>query len=113
MPVPGAPPRDPDDCLLPACEMTIAALHLDEPPYQAVGAMLRVLARAIDEASDQAVAMRVLGPELRRLLEAVGGTPAARAKMPVKRPERPGPSRLSQLRNEHVNSVAKRKRRGA
>ena len=113
MPVPGAPPRDPDECLLTACEQTIEALHLDDPPYQAMAAMLRVLARTIDEASDQAVAMRVLGPELRRLIEAVGGTPASRAKMPGKPQPRAAPSKLAQLRAEHHNSPAKRKRRGA
>jgi hypothetical protein len=113
MPVPDAPPRDPEDCLLPACEATIAALRLDEPPFQAMAAMLRVLAQAIDEAADQAVAMRVLGPELRRVLEAVGGTPAARAKMPQRAPQRSAPSRIAIIRNEHMNSPAKRRRRGA
>ena len=111
MPVPGAPPRDPDECLLTACEQTIEALHLDDPPYQAFGAMLRVLARAIDEAADQAAAFRLLGPELRRLLEAAGGTPASRARMPQKPPQRSAPSKLAQLRAEHHNSPAKRARR--
>ena len=113
LPVPGAPPRDPEECLLPAAELTIEALHLDDPPYQAIGAMLRVLARTIDEASDQGAAFRLLGPEMRRLLEAAGGTPAARARMPQKPAQRPVPSKLAQLRNEHMNSPAKRKRRGA
>ena len=111
-PVPGGSPRDADECLLPAVEATIAALGLGEP-YQGIAQLARVLASAIDEAGDEAAALRVLGPQLRQALEQLGGTPSARARMPARPPQRPGPSRLSAIRNAHMNSPAKRKRMGA
>ena len=111
-PVQDAPPRDPGELLLPAAEATISALQLGEP-YQAACAVLRTLARAIDEASDQATAFRVLGPQLLRALEAIGGTPASRAKMPAKAPQRSAPSKIAQIRAAHAQSPAKRKRAGA
>lgn len=110
-PVPDALPRDPDELLLPAVDVTIAALGLGEP-YQAIAQLARVLAAAIDEARDQSAALRVLGPSLFKTLEALGGSPASRARMPA-RPQRPAPSRLAQLRAEHAASPAKRKRAGA
>jgi hypothetical protein len=108
-PVPDAPPRDPDELLLPAVEVTIGALKLGEP-FQAAAQLARSLARTIDEAADPAAALRVLGPQLLKALESIGGSPAARAKMPA--PPRP-PSKVAQLRAAHWNSPAKRARRGA
>jgi hypothetical protein len=110
-PVPDAPPRDPDELLLPAAEATIAALGLGERDA-AAAQVVRLLAAAIDDARDQFAALRYLGPELRKALEAIGGTPAARAKLPQKPPQRSAPSRLAQLRADHQNSPAKRKRAG-
>lgn len=112
LPVPGAPPRDLDELLLPAVDVTLEALELGER-FAGIAQLARVLASAIDEARDQATALRVLGPQLRQVLEALGGTPAARARMPAGKPQRSAPGKLSQIRNDHLNSPAKRKRRGA
>lgn len=111
-PVPGAAPRDPGELLLPAVEQSIEALRLGEP-YQAAAQLARMLASAIDEASDQAVALRVLGPQLAKVLDSIGGTPASRVRLPQKAAQRPAPSRVAMIRNEHMNSPAKRKRAGA
>lgn len=108
LPVPDAVPRDPDELLLPAVDVTLEALKLGEQ-FAGIAQLARVLAHAIDEASDQATALRVLGPPLFKTLEALGGTPASRARMPQK-PQRPAPSKLAKLRAEHMASPAKQKR---
>jgi hypothetical protein len=110
-PVPDAPPRDPDELLLPAVEVTIGALKLPESSG-ATAQLARVLASAIDAAADQATALRVLGPQLLKVIEALGGSPAARARMPARPAQRSAPSKLAQIRAAHMNSPAK-KRRGA
>jgi hypothetical protein len=110
--VPDAAPRDEDELLLPAAEVTIAALGLGERD-QAAAQVVRTLARTIDAAADPAAALRVFGPQLLKVLESLGGTPMARSRLPVKRPERPDrPNAIAQLRQAHMNSPAKRKRLG-
>lgn len=99
LPAPGAAPRDPDELLLPSVEASIGALGLGEAD-RGIAQLARALAAAIDGARDQAAALRVLGPELRKVIEAAGGTPASRARMPQgKAPRRPAPSGLARLRD--------------
>jgi hypothetical protein len=70
------------------------------------------LASAIDAAESPAAALRALGPQLHKVLESLGATPAARARLP-KAARRPGPpSAIAQLRSAHMNHPAKRKRMG-
>ena len=111
-PVPDAVPRAPDELLLPAVEQSIEALQLGERD-QAVAQLARVLAQPIDESANQSVALRVLGPQLQKALEAIGGTPASRARLPKKTAHRSTPNRIAQLRAAHANSPAVRKRHGA
>jgi hypothetical protein len=110
--VPDAPPRDPDELLLPAVEVTIEALKLPESSG-AMAQLARVLAGTIDDARDQAAALRLLAPQLMKALEALGGSPAARARMPARPAQRSAPSKLAQIRSAHANSPAVKKRRGA
>jgi hypothetical protein len=110
--VPGASPRGDDGALLPAVEKTIEALQLGEGDA-ALAQVARCLAMVIDNAQDTAAALKVFGPQLRRVLESLGGTPASRARLPQKAPERQGPpSKLAQLRAAHAAHPAKRKRAG-
>lgn len=112
-PVPDAAPRDPDELLEPAVEAAVGALRLGERDLGAVQ-LARVLARAIDEAADRATALRVLGPQLAKAIEALGGTPASRARQGRGEPRRPErPNAIAQLRAAHLASPAKRKRLGA
>lgn len=94
--------RDTSELLWPAAKETVAVLDLDPDGKDAlaVKALLRI-ARIIDETSDakQANVYRWLMPELLRLLEQLGATPAARHAMRPKgskAPERA--SKLEQLR---------------
>lgn len=94
----GPPVRGSDDLLLPAVEASIAALGLAETDA-AVAQLARQHARAIDQARDSAWTLRWIGPELQRCLEAVGGTPLARARLETTgKPGPAGPSRLDRLR---------------
>lgn len=108
-PVPGGSPRDPDELLLPSVEASIAALKLAEP-FQGIAQLARLLAQRIDEAADRAVALRILGPQLHKVLESLGGSPASRARMPSGKPQRSAPSKVAQIRAAHWDSPAKRKR---
>lgn len=112
-PVPDAAERDPEELLAPAVETTLGALALGGRDA-GIAQVARRLARAIDDAKDPAAALRVLGPQLHKALEALGATPASRARMPAAKTPRQGPpSALAQLRAAHANSPAVRKRRGA
>jgi hypothetical protein len=108
LPVPDATPRDPDELLLPSVEITLEALKVGEP-FQGIAQLARLLAQQIDGARDQGAALRILGPQLLKALEAIGGTPASRARLP-KPPQRSAPSKIAQLRAAHMASPAKRKR---
>lgn len=94
--------READKLLWPAVQETLAALgQLSED--SAARKLAQRYAQAIDATSDakQASVLRWLGPELLRVLESLGATPAARAAM-TKGSKKPGddnPNRLQQLRS--------------
>lgn len=76
------PLRDASELLYPAVCETLAVLKLDPDGQDAAAAKLaQRYARLIDQASDakQANVLRWLGPELQKILESLGATPAARA----------------------------------
>lgn len=95
-------PRDASELLYPAVCETIAVLKLDPDGQDAAAAKLAErYAKLIDEASDakQANVLRWLGPELLKVLETLGATPAARAA--IKKPAKGAngkPNGLQQLR---------------
>jgi hypothetical protein len=94
--------RDTDRLMFPAVVETVAVLDLDPNGKDAAAVKLaKLYAIAIDEASDakQANVLRWLGPELQKVLESLGATPAARAAM--KKPAKPAdakPNGLAKLR---------------
>lgn len=59
--------------------------------------LARLYATEIDQAEDKAAALDKLGPKLLAVLESLGATPTARAKLKGGAPSA-GPSRLAQLR---------------
>lgn len=101
--------RDADSLLGPAIEETLAALELDGKDA-AAAQLARQCARLIDRASDQAWALRWLGPELARVLAQLGATPMARAKQAAK-PQRRPPSKLDALRVAHAQAFGPASRR--
>ncbi len=93
--------RDASELLYPAVCETIAVLGLDKDGKDAAAAKLaKQYARVIDRASDakQASILRWLGPELQKILESLGATPAARAAMKQPKTGNAKPNRLQQLR---------------
>lgn len=72
--------RDASELLWPAVQETLASLDL-QPEDAAAAKLARRYARVIDQTPDtkQPSIMRWLGPELQRILESLGATPAARA----------------------------------
>jgi sarcosine oxidase gamma subunit len=72
--------RDAAGLLGPAVEASLLALRLDGQDA-AAAQLARQHARAIDQARDQARAVRWLGPLLLEVLGELGATPAARAKL--------------------------------
>lgn len=99
-PVADLAPRDPEDMLGPAVEVTLAALQLG-PRDAAVAQLARRFAGAIDEAADPGMALARLGPMFLKILLALGAVPASR---PAGKPGslRPaGPNRVALLRAEH------------
>ena len=104
------PVRDADELLVPAVQETVAALQLG-PEFDAAAAVALRYAQAIDEAKDPAWGLRWIGPLLLASLEALGGTPRARAQMkPTARPGPQRPNRVAELRAAHAKSM---KGRGA
>lgn len=100
--------RDTDQLLYPAVCETVAVLDTDPNGADAAAVKLaKQYARAIDEASDakQANVLRWLGPELLKVLESLGATPAARAALTGKK----GPAEEP----DDVLSHLKPRRRGA
>lgn len=67
---------DPDDLLVPAVEVTVAALALGGADAGAAQ-LARIYASALDSAADQALAIRRFGPLLLDALRELGATPAA------------------------------------
>jgi hypothetical protein len=99
----GPPPRDPDDLVLPAVETTLEALSL-RTEDAAAAQLARSYARVLDTARDPAWAARWYGPELLKALDALGGTPLARARLKTsEKPPPSGSSRLDQLRQARMN----------
>jgi hypothetical protein len=95
--------REVSELLWPAVSETIAVLKLDPDGQDAAAAKLALqYARTIDEAppgKEYFARLRWLGPELQKILEGLGATPAARAAM--KKPAKPADAkqnRLQQLR---------------
>jgi hypothetical protein len=72
--------RSAGELLAPAVAETIAALDLSTEDAAAVRLAGRYAA-TIDTAEDRAEAMEKLGPKLLAVLESLGATPAARAKL--------------------------------
>lgn len=101
-PVGGQAPRDADGALLPAVETTIAALELGDRDA-ALAQLARGYARAIDEAQDEAYALRQLGPLLLKSLISLGATPASRGKLPDA-----GPRRVNRIRELRAAEARKR-----
>lgn len=100
-PVPDLERRPP--LLADAVEVTIAALDLGERDA-AVAALARLYADSLDQAQDQALALRAFGPLLLKTLEALHATPSTRPRTPG--PRRPG--QLDRLRAEHQRAKAQR-----
>lgn len=95
--------REASQLLWPAVSETIAVLKLDPDGQDAAAAKLALqYARTIDEAppgKEYFSRLRWLGPELQKILESLGATPAARAA--IKKPTKTAdgkPNRLAQLR---------------
>lgn len=93
--------RDASELLYPAVYATVMSLDIDREGKDGAAAKLACrYARLIDEASDakQASVLRWLGPELLKVLESLGATPAARAA--IKQPKSPDakPNGLAKLR---------------
>lgn len=72
--------RPVDDLIRPAVNATIAALTLGDQDKAAVRLAERY-ADAIDNTEDRAEVMEKLGPKLLAVLESLGATPAARARL--------------------------------
>ena len=89
--------RDSTELLAPAVAETIAALGL-KPEDAAAVKLAQRYAAAID-ADDEGGALDRLGPKLHAVLESLGATPAARAKLKGGRPADGKPNRLQGLRN--------------
>ena len=93
--------REVSELLYPAVCETIAALDLDSKDAAAVK-LAKQYARTIDEqppGKAYAGTIRSLGPELHKILESLGATPAARAA--IKKPAKPAdakPNGLAALR---------------
>ena len=83
-----------------AVEQTIAALEL-EPEDAGAVELARKYAMAIDSATDErakASAMRWIAPQLLNVLESLGATPAARARLKGGKVPDAGPSIVDRLR---------------
>lgn len=89
--------RDADTLLAPAVAETIAALDLAPEDTAAVRLTLQHAA-TIDACDNPEWAMRWLAPLLLDALEALGATPAARARLKGGKPKDAAPNRLHALR---------------
>lgn len=99
-------PPPPAELLLPSVEATIAALNLG-PEDAAIAALARLLASTMDELEDQAVALRRLGPLLRRVLAQLHATPMSRARVLPSLPATGG-SRLVRIANVRAEGAGER-----
>jgi hypothetical protein len=80
--------RDAADLITPAIRQTVAELGLDGRDA-GLAAMAVRLGQVLDEARDQAAALRHLGPVLLAALEAMNATPLSRAKAEPGKPDPP------------------------
>jgi hypothetical protein len=102
-PSPDAPLRSADELVGPAVREALAAMNLG-PEHAAVARLAERYAAVLDTAKSPEWAARWVGPLLLDALAALGGTPAARAKMgPAKNGKEP-PSRLDLLRQTRVTN---------
>src|SRR5258707_6084763 len=93
--------RDAGELLAPAVAGTVAALTLTAADAAAVKLAQRYAA-AIDDADNRAEVLEKLGPKLLAALEALGATPAARARLKEGKATGGGkPSGLQALREAH------------
>lgn len=96
--------RDASELLYPAVYATVMSLDIDRDGKDAAAAKLALqYARTIDAeppGKAYASAIRWLGPELQKILESLGATPAARAAITGKKPAAPDakPTGLAALR---------------
>lgn len=99
--------RDASELLYPSVYAAVMSLGIDLGPDNAGGkdsGMAKaalILARTIDQADDKdrRHALRDCMPELRQILESLGGSPAARSAMKTPKPGSDGKqNRLNQLR---------------
>jgi hypothetical protein len=103
LPADGEPPRPRDELLLPSVRETLDALALGERD-QGAARLALAYARTIDQASNQAWALRWIGPHLLDILTSLHATPASR---PAQKPAGPSaPSQLDRLREKR--SVVRR-----
>ncbi len=98
----GVPVRDAGELLGPAVADAVAALELagSDP---AAAALAASYARCIDQARDEAWALRWIGPLLLDTLTQLGCTPMSRAKLAKPGRQDPGPTRLDELRQSHAS----------
>jgi hypothetical protein len=93
--------RDAGELLVPAVTGTVAALTLTDADDAAVKLAQRYAA-AIDTAESPGEALERLGPKLLAVLESLGATPAARARLKEGKDAGNGrPSGLHALREAH------------
>ncbi len=90
--------RDSAELLAPAVAETIAALGL-KPEDAAAVKLAQRYAKAIDGAESESDALAIHGHRLLAVLESLGATPAARAKLKGGKPADGKPTRLQGLRN--------------
>jgi len=93
------PLREVSELLYPAVCETVASLELGSQDA-AAAKLAKRYARIIDEANpgkDYAWALRWLGPELHKVLESLGATPAARAAIKRAEPKPAAPAQVSKL----------------
>jgi hypothetical protein len=104
--------RDASELLYPAVCQAVSVLDLDGDKDAAAVKLAKQYARTIDEAppgKEYYTRLRWLGPELLKLLESLGATPAARAA--IKRgqaPDKPAAtvSKLDRLRAASIHKPA-------
>jgi len=99
--------RDASELLYPAVYATVMSLDIDREGKDAAMAKAALrIARVIDETSDakQRLAYAQLMPELRGILESLGGSPAARAALSRGKRDGKDPqvSKLDQLRQQRA-----------
>lgn len=95
--------RDAGELLYPAVYATVMSLDIDRDGKDGAAAKLALqYARTIDAeppGKTYAAAIRWLGPELLKVLESLGATPAARAALKKPKPADAKPNRLQALRD--------------